>query len=167
VAPFTDTIDVAAAGASLAAICERLDRYGCEVAFEFLPFTGVRDVDQALALFAAAGDPPNAGLCVDSWHVFRGAGLGQLDGLDPARVNVVQFDDGPLEPVLDDYLQDTLHHRCLPGDGQFDLVAFLRALPADVPLSVEVIDDDLDALPTADAVARIGDATRKLLAAAA
>ena len=139
---------------------------GTRLAFEFLPFTQVRDAADALAIIEAAGNPWNGGLCVDSWHVFRGTGLAQLDGLPPERVAVVQFDDGPMVPVLDDYLQDCIHNRQVPGEGEFDLVTFLRALPADVPLSVEVIDDDLDELAPAVVAGRLADATRMLLATA-
>ena len=50
--------------------------------------------------------------------------------------------------------------------GSSTCVTFLRALPADVPLSVEVIDDDLDELAPAVVAGRLADATRMLLATA-
>ena len=166
IAPFEGEVPLGPAGERFAALCERVAPAGTRLAFEFLPFTEVRDVADALAIIEAAGNPWNGGLCVDSWHVFRGTGLAQLDGLPPERVAVVQFDDGPMVPVLDDYLQDCIHNRQVPGEGEFDLVTFLRALPADVPLSVEVIDDDLDELAPAVVAGRLADATRMLLATA-
>ncbi len=75
----------------------------------------------------------------------------------------VQFNDGPFTPVLDDYVQDCLHHRELPGDGEFDLRGFLELLPADAPISVEVPDDDLDALPVGEAAAALYEATARYL----
>ena len=164
IAPFDGDVPIDEAGERFAALCQRAQPYGTNLAFEFLPFTPIRTAAQALAIIEAAGNPPNGGLCVDSWHVFRGVGLDQLAVVPPERVAVVQLDDGPMIPVLEDYLQDTLHYRDLPGEGEFDLVRFLRALPAEAPLSLEVIDDDLDLLPPAEAVALIADATRRLLA---
>ena len=79
-------------------------------------------------------------------------------------MTVVQFDDGPMQPVLADYLEDTMHYRNVPGEGEFDLVTFLQALPAGPPLSVEVIDDDLAGQPAADVARRLATATRAVLA---
>ncbi len=166
IAPFEGEVPVEAAGERFATLCERAAPFGARLAWEFLPFTAVKDAPDALAIIAAAGNPDNGGLCVDSWHVFRGTGIGQLDDIPPERVVVVQFDDGPMVPVDPDYLNDCLHYREVPGDGEFDLITFLQKLPAAVPLSVEVIDDDLDLLPASDVARRLADSTRMLLAEA-
>jgi sugar phosphate isomerase/epimerase len=167
IAPFEGDVPLGPAGERFAALAERVAPAGTRLAFEFLPFTAVRDAADALAIIEAAGNPANGGLCVDAWHVFRGRGLEQLADIPPERVAVVQFNDGPLVPVLDDYLQDCIHHREVPGEGEFDLVTFLRALPSEPPVSVEVIDDDLDALAPSEVAARLVAATRRSLAAAA
>ncbi len=166
VAPFEGDVPIGPGGERLAALAARAESFGTRLAFEFLPFTAIRDADEALALIAAAGNPANAGLCVDSWHVFRGSGPAQLARIPPERVTVVQFDDGPMQPVLADYLEDTMHYRNVPGEGEFDLVGFLQALPAEPPLSVEVIDDDLAGQPAADVARRLARATRAVLAQA-
>lgn len=153
VPPFVGAVDRDAAATWLATLADRVAPFGTTLSIEFLPFTDIPDAAAAADLVDRAGRP-NVGLCVDAWHVFRGAGLLSLVGLDPALVAAVQFDDGPLDPVLDDYVQDCLHHREVPGEGEFDLRGLLALLPADAPLSVEVADDDLDRLEPAD-VARI------------
>jgi sugar phosphate isomerase/epimerase len=163
IAPFEGEVPLGPAGERFAELCDRVAPAGTRLAFEFLPFTAIRDSADALAIIEAAGNPWNGGLCVDSWHVFRGTGMAQLDQVPPERVAVVQFDDGPKVPVLDDYLQDCIHYREVPGEGEFDLVAFLRALPAEAPLSVEVIDDDLDELPPSVVAAKLAEATRSVL----
>ncbi|MCB1000938.1 MAG: sugar phosphate isomerase/epimerase [Acidimicrobiales bacterium] len=143
VPPFTGAVDRRAAGEWLARIGDRVAPFGCSLALEFLPFTDVADVVAAAEVVDVAARP-NVGICVDAWHVFRGAGLLSLVGLDPAIVSCVQLNDGPLEPVLDDYLLDCLHHREPPGEGEFDLRGFMALTPALAPVSVEVPDDDLD-----------------------
>lgn len=153
VPPFRGDVDRAEAAVWLAALADRVAPFGTTVAIEFLPFTPIATAADAAELVDRAGRA-NIGLCVDAWHVFRGDGLLSLVGLDPDLVTVIQFDDGPLDPVLDDYVQDCLHHREVPGDGEFDLRGLLALLPADAPISVEVIDDDLDRLDPAE-VARI------------
>ena len=160
--PFRGAVDRKAAGAWLAKVADRVGVFGASLAIEFLPFTDISDAASAVELVERA-DRDNVGLCVDSWHVFRGAGLLSLVGLDPAMVQSVQFNDGPLEPVLDDYVQDCLHHRQAPGEGEFDLRGFLALLPADVPLSIEVPDDDLDALTPMAAATLLMDETRRYL----
>jgi sugar phosphate isomerase/epimerase len=145
VPPFSGDVDRAEAARWLGALADRVAPFGTTLAIEFLPITAVANAADAAELVDRAGRP-NIGLCVDAWHVFRGDGLLSLVGLDPNLVTVVQFDDGSLDPVLDDYVQDCLHHREVPGEGEFDLRGLLALLPADAPISVEVPDDDLDRL---------------------
>lgn len=153
VPPFSGDVDRREAATWLATLADRVAPFGTTLAIEFLPFTPIATAADAAELVDRAGRS-NIGLCVDAWHVFRGEGLLSLVGLDPSLVAAVQFDDGPLDPVLDDYVQDCLHHREVPGEGEFDLRGLLELLPADAPLSVEVPDDDLDRLDPLE-VARI------------
>ncbi len=153
VPPFAGAVDRERGAAWLAAFADRVAVFGVSLAFEFLPFTDVADAAAAADLVTRA-DRPNIGLCVDSWHVFRGAGLLSLVGLDPALVVSVQLNDGPFDPVLDDYVEDCLHFREVPGEGEFDLRGFMDLMPATAPVSVEVPSDVLDQLAPLD-VARI------------
>jgi len=162
IAPFTGTVDRLAAARWLAALADRLAPFGASLAIEFLPFTDVPDVASAAEIIRLTARP-NVGMCVDSWHVFRGAGLASLADLDPAHVVNVQFNDGPLDPVLDDYVQDCLHHREPPGEGEFDLRAFVAAMPPGAPFSIEVPDDDLDGLTPEAAAVILHDATMRYL----
>jgi sugar phosphate isomerase/epimerase len=153
VPPFSGDVDGDDAAAWLAALADRVAPFGVGLAFEFLPFTDVPDAAAAAQLVTRAGRP-NLGLCVDSWHVFRGGGLLSLVGLDPAVVASIQLNDGPFDPVLPDYLEDCLHFREVPGEGEFDLRGFMELLPVAAPVSVEVPSDVLDQLPALE-VARI------------
>ena len=66
-------------------------------------------------------------------------------------------------------MEATLHHRALPGAGEFDLVGLVRTLDATgttAPLGVEVFSDELQARPAAEAALLAARATRTLLEAA-
>jgi len=136
------------------------------LAIEFLPPTPVPDAAAAQGLIDAAGGPPNLGLCVDSWHVFRGGGLASLRGIDPRRVFTLQINDGPLQPTLGDYIEDCLRFRQPCGEGAFDLVGFLRALPPTAPVNIEVISETLDRRPPREVAAMLMASTRDCLASA-
>ena len=148
VPPFDGPCDREAAATWLRTTAERFEPYGVRLAIEFLGCSVIDSPAPAVELIERAARA-NIGLCVDSWHVMRGKGLPGLVGLDPALVAAIQIDDGPIEPVLPEYIPDCLHYRCTLGEGEFPLKEFLSMLPSDAPLSVEVIDDDLDLLPTA------------------
>ena len=115
-------------------------------------------------LIDAAGGPSNLGFCVDSWHVFHGGGLASLRGIDPRRVFTLQVNDGPLQPTFGDYIEDCLRFRQPCGEGDFDLVGFLHALPPETPINVEVISETLDRRPAMEVAALLMASTRDCLA---
>lgn len=56
--------------------------------------------------------------------------------------------------------------RRLPGEGNFDLVRFLRVLAetgTEAPICVEVISDEQSALAPKEAAVRSAEATRRVL----
>ena len=62
----------------------------------------------------------------------------------------------------------TMTQRLIPGDGELDLVGFLRGVRAagsDAPLGVEIWSATLGAEPPSDVARKVGDAMRRLLAA--
>ena len=152
----------------IATIADRVAPAGVNVAIEFLGCNNIATAADALEL-ADRSARPNVGVQVDIWHHVRGANdWSLLEALPPERIMSVQIDDGPIEPVDNDYLTDTVHHRRVPGAGEFDLQRFLSIVhPAGstVPLSLEVIDDDLFALSPDEAARRIADSTRRTLSA--
>lgn len=157
------------AAAAFAALCDRAARHDLLVALEPLPCSTVPDITTATRIVVEA-DRRNGGLCLDSWHFFRGtADEAALSTVPADRVFVVQIDDGPIRPCDPDYLIDTLHHRQLPGTGEFELNRFLTPLSdAGVrsPVSVEVLSDDLDVRPPDESAERAAAATRRVLAQA-
>ncbi len=150
-----------------AGLCDRAAEHGLSVALEFLPWTEVPDAGRAWSIVEAAGRA-NGGVLIDAWHHFRGADDESLLRAVPAdRILAVQFDDGRLSDGPP--TEAETFERALPGEGEFDLVRFLRLL-ADhgvvAPLCVEVISTEMRTAPTAEAARRSAETTRDVLARA-
>jgi sugar phosphate isomerase/epimerase len=167
IGPFGGSLE--AASGAFGSLCDRAASHGVTVGIEFLPFTNISDASVAAAIVDGAGRP-NGGVCVDAWHHFRGAADDRLlEKLTASRIVAVQFDDGSLLPEDPDYYTDCLENRRVPGEGEFDLVGFVRLLDAmdvSVPVSIEVISTQLQALPAVEAATRMRDGLYAIIEAA-
>ena len=128
---------------AFAALSDEARPTGANVIIEFMPFTDVRTIDAALEIVAGA-EAANVGLLLDTWHVFRGGiDLAQVAAVPARFLKGVELDDAG--PAQGDAFDDTRFRRRLPGEGVFDIPAFLRAVGAagfDAPyLGVEIISD--------------------------
>ena len=147
------------------ALAGRAASHGLLVAFEFLPWTAVPDVETAIELVRLA-DCPNAGLLVDAAHLFWGnSDLGSLRDLKPHEVTGVQMDDGDLA-AGGDPAERTMTVRTFPGSGDFDLLGLIRALDeigVDAPLSAEILCPEIQAMPVREAARRTHDTLRAVV----
>jgi 4-hydroxyphenylpyruvate dioxygenase len=88
-------------------------------------------------------DHPALGLCVDSFHILsRGSDPAGIADIPGEKLFFLQLADAPHMSM--DVLQWSRHHRLFPGQGAFDLPAFLgHVLTAGYtgPLSLEVFND--------------------------
>jgi sugar phosphate isomerase/epimerase len=154
---------------AFARLCDRAARHGLQVALEFVPYTSIPDLRTAARIVEEA-DRVNGGLCVDTWHFFRGdPRFEDLAAVDPSTVFMVQVNDGPRTPVDPNRMLDAVHHRRCPGEGDFALDEFVRAIGGarlDAAWSVEVYSDELDRRTALDAAELAASSTRRLLAAA-
>ena len=148
-----------------AAACDRANDVGVTLALEFLPWTPVSTLRDALLIVAGA-DRPNGRIVFDTWHHTHGTG--QRAGLAPgeaALISCVQLVDAR-QAETGDLMQETMFGRRVPGTGVLDLPALVAALAAagvECPVSVEVYDEtyaDLDARGYAQL---LGTAARRLL----
>jgi len=138
---------------------------GAGLGFEMLPWTPMASIGRALEYAGrarAAG--ARAAVIVDTWHVFRGPdGLEGLDQLKLDDVAYIQFDDA-LPLISEDLLEETLHRRVMPGQGEFALGEFcerMKALGYDGPVSVEILSRDWRARPLPEFAAATYEATRR------
>ena len=104
---------------------------------------------------------PQSNLLLDIWHVNRGnIDYSEIAAMPREYLKHVELDDaGPLEGSI---MEDTLNRRRLPGEGDFDIAGFLRAVAAtgyDGVYGVEILSETQRQLFPAEAAQRSFDAT--------
>lgn len=125
---------------SFAAFCALAQRYGLRASLEFMPWTEAKDLRQAADIVARSGCA-NAGVLIDPFHFSRsGSRIADIAAVPPSRLRYLQFCDVPaaIPPSMDAILAEARAERLFPGEGALDLLGLLRAVPADLPLSIEV-----------------------------
>lgn len=106
---------------------------------EFAPMNTINTLQSALGAIAHVGQ----GRCkvlVDAMHLFRSGGtIDDVKALDPALIGYAQICDAPMvaaEGVT--YFMEATCGRMVPGTGEFPLREWIAALPADLPIGIEV-----------------------------
>jgi len=138
-----DDPDLARLTASYAALCEVARPFGLTCDLEFMPWTAVANLGTARHIVEGAAQS-NAAILVDALHFARSTNtLEELAALPRAMLNYAQICDGKV-PGPDTYEGMVFDARCarlLPGEGGIDLRALFAALPADLPISIEIPND--------------------------
>ena len=130
--------------ASYAAFCEAAAPFGLTCDLEFMPWTAVPNLRTAKRIVGAVRQP-NAGVLVDALHFFRSdSRLDELDDLPREWLHYAQICDGPAQPpaTVEGLVHAARHGRWLPGEGDLDLTGLFARLPADLPVSIEVPNDE-------------------------
>jgi 4-hydroxyphenylpyruvate dioxygenase len=135
--------DDALAAAQLHTLAERAREHGIRIAYEALAWgRHVSDYEHAWRIVAEA-DHPNLGTCLDSFHILsRGSDPANIRDIPGEKIFYLQLADAP--ELAMDVVQWSRHYRCFPGQGGFDLPAFVQYVLAtgyDGPLSLEVFND--------------------------
>lgn len=152
-----------------AALCERITT--TDIAFEFMPYSAVRDIAAAVDLVQAAGST-RAKIVLDAVHFFRSGE--QLAALTPevlALTAGVQLSDLVPRPSGIGTAYESRHLRTLPGDGTLPLAGFLSAIRAAAgtslpPVTIEPVSDALEKQPVDWVAERAMQTTARLLAGA-
>lgn len=148
------------------ALCELAARYGLAANLEPMPWVDVSNVAKAMRILDLAARP-NGSLLVDAIHFFRGGDTPQgLSRVPQKRLRYAQLCDAkPEKPAqMEEIIRQARSDRLFPGEGGLDLRGLLRALPADIPLSLEVPVSQK--LPPLERARRALDATKAILALA-
>lgn len=120
-----------------ARLCDAAAPSGIRVALEFMRWSPVATVDDALA-FVTDANRPNAGVCVDALHLSRSGGSPRTLPVLPRAGTFVQLCDARLPgPPPEGLLAEAREDRLYPGEGDLWLDDLLDALPQDTPISVE------------------------------
>ena len=143
-----DDPDEARLTLNYARLCEVMQPYGMTADLEFMPWTEVKDAQAALRIIANAGMPSNAGILVDALHFGRSTTtLDDIRAIPRQLLHYAQICDAAAG--LDFSTEDMIHTarcaRLLPGDGNIDVRGLFAALPADLPVSVEVVNFEREA----------------------
>ncbi len=122
---------------------ERAAKRGLRVGYEALVWgRHINDYRDSWEVVRRAGHQ-SVGLILDNFHIqARGTELATLRSIPGDRISFVQIADAPKLQM--DYLSWARHWRCLPGQGDFDLVGFMDALETtgyDGWLSLEIFND--------------------------
>jgi len=159
--------DPARLAANFAALCDLAAPHKLSIDIEFMPWTALPDLIAAIRLMRAVGRP-NAGILVDTLHVDRSdSRIADLAALPRHWLHYMQICDAPAEKpaTMEAMIHCARSERLFPGDGGLDLAGMMRALPDDVPVSVEVPTETLARTVGAEARARKGiETTRAVLA---
>ncbi|CAN7550589.1 TIM barrel protein [Phenylobacterium sp. LjRoot219] len=111
---------------------------GLQVSAEMGSLGPIAQVEPALALARGVG-AANFSLLIDAMHFFRlGNTIEQLAAVAPELIGYVQLCDAPWAARFDTYLEEALYERMPPGAGELPLREFVRRLPRDVPISLEI-----------------------------
>ena len=140
----TATIDSDEVSADqLRRIGELAQTYGIRIAFEALSWGRYVDDYRRAWRIVELADHPAVGVCLDSFHVLsRGHDPAQIEEIPGKKIFYLQLADAPALSM--DVLSWSRHHRLFPGEGTFDLAAFVGHVLAagyDGPLSLEVFND--------------------------
>lgn len=133
-------IDSFVRAGSIAAAC------GIALGIESAPISRLRHIAEIAAFIALSG-VVNASAVIDLLHVHRnGETPDDLSRIAGRWIGTIQVTDAPLllpdlppcAPEPERRMYEAMRQRRYPGEGELPVAAYMRALPTDVPVSIEV-----------------------------
>ncbi|OZE86510.1 dehydroshikimate dehydratase [Rhodococcoides fascians] len=127
----------------MATLAERAHRRGLRLAYEALAWGSHVDTYRHAWDIVRQVDHPALGTCLDSFHILsRGDDPSGIREIPGEKIYFLQLADAP--HLVMDVLQWSRHHRCFPGQGNFDLATFGADVVASGytgPWSLEIFND--------------------------
>jgi sugar phosphate isomerase/epimerase len=136
---------------AFAALCDdAAENTEARIVYEFMPFdVNVNTLDAALRVVMEAARP-NGALAIDTWHMTKLAITPEeLQRIPVEYLGWVELSDGQFEN-MEDPVDETVNHRRLPGEGEFDIPGYVsacRQVGYAGPWGVEVLSAELRSLP--------------------
>jgi sugar phosphate isomerase/epimerase len=166
-----DCADVPQLTEEFALLCRQAAERGTNVLFEMLPaqFSRAPSLDQVLSICRGSG-AKNGGIMLDNLHL-------QRTGTPPADIVRKIGRDLPLGVEINDgvlalpvkFEDSVVNKRLLPGDGEFDIAAFLHAVWTqgyNGPIGVEVLNEYMRRWPLQTAATESFAKTSRVVSAA-
>ena len=146
---------------SFAALCRDAAAYGTKVVYELMPFAMIDTLPDTLAMLKGAGEK-NGGIIFDLWHVVKlGVPYEEISRFPLEYFFGVEINDGTFTAPWSLH-EDTINHRRLCGEGEFDIRGFLdQVWKAGYrgPFGIEVLNKELRKLPLDELARRSFDTT--------
>ena len=127
-------------------VAEMAGKYGLSYNIEFLPWAGVRNLQETITLVDNV-HMDNLFVMVDTLHASRaGVTAAELARTGSKYFRFIHLCDGPAgpdgDPVLDNIKDDLMlftarEGRLYPGEGVMDIAGMVSAMPG-IPLSIEL-----------------------------
>ncbi|MFT4265235.1 MAG: TIM barrel protein [Nocardioides sp.] len=129
--------DLARSVDQIGALAEAAAERGMETTMEFARSLAVSELAEAMWIVAEVARP-DFRLLIDTMHVARsGVTPEELGALDPSLIGYVQLCDATVRQNHAVYRDDS-SDRLVPGEGELPLPELLAAMPAGLPVGVEV-----------------------------
>lgn len=139
-----------------ATLCKQGRDHGTKIGFELMPFAMIDNIPDAVTLVREAGED-NGGITLDLWHIAKlKIPYAEVAKVPLSRIMSVELNDGTYEAPWGLH-EDTINHRYLCGEGEFDVRGFVQCLQNmghAGPWGVEVLSEELRALPLSDMTQR-------------
>ena len=130
---------------TFAGLCAEAAERGTKIGFELMPFAMIRTLEESLQLVEGAG-ADNGGICLDTWHIVKlKIPFDEVRQIPSQYITSVELNDGTFSCPWSLH-EDTVNHRRLCGQGEFDVRGFIRAVQDaeyDRPWGIEVLSEEL------------------------
>jgi sugar phosphate isomerase/epimerase len=152
---------------AFAELCREGAEHGTRIGFELMPFAMLRTLEESLQMVEGAA-AENGGICFDLWHIVKLKIPYQAVARVPQKhVVSIELNDGTFEAPWDLH-EDTINHRRLCGEGEFDVKGFVDAMLKTGyagPWGIEVLSAELRERPLEELTTRAFATTRRQFAA--
>jgi len=132
-----------------AKLCREAAERGTRVVFELMPFASVDTLEGALEMVRGAG-AGNGGIILDTWHVAKlGIPYDAVAQIPAEYLLGVELNDGTFTAPWSLH-EDTINHRRLCGEGEFDVKGFIAAVERAGyrgPYGIEVLNAEMRKWP--------------------
>ena len=132
-----------------AGLCREAAEHGTRILFELMPFANIDTLEGAIELVRSAG-AANGGIILDTWHVVKlGIPYEAVARMPGEFLLGVELNDGTFQAPWS-LQEDTINHRRLCGEGEFDVKGFIAAVEQAGyrgPYGIEVLNAEMRAWP--------------------
>jgi sugar phosphate isomerase/epimerase len=141
---------------AFAELCREGAEHGAKIGFELMPFAMIQTLEDSLTMVDGA-DEDNGGIVLDLWHIVKlKIPYYQIAHIPLSRITSIEINDGTFEAPWSLH-EDTINHRRLCGEGEFDVKGFVQAmLKAGYagPWGIEVLSQELRNKPLEELTSR-------------